>query len=98
MEATDNGSHQAGIPPDKAYRTGIPATKILINDEPRGVVLSAFEHRLDRTARTYLFVHRPFIGALESNRLRRGYRVPRTIELVYKRATSAGCGTVTDES
>jgi hypothetical protein len=31
-----------------------------------GVVLSAFEHRLDRTARTYL----SFIGAPESDRLR----------------------------
>jgi hypothetical protein len=30
-----------------------------------GVVLSAFEHRLDRTARTYL----SFIGAPESDRL-----------------------------
>ena len=35
-----------------------------------GVVLSAFEHRLDRTARTYL----SFIGAPESDRHR---RIPR---------------------
>lgn len=39
-------------------RTCVPA-------ELRGVVLSAFEHRLDRTARTY----RSFIGAPESDRL-----------------------------
>ena len=45
-----------------------------------GVVLSAFEHRLDRTARTHL----SFIGAPESDRLLQGYRVPRAIELVYQ--------------
>ena len=39
-------------------RTCVPA-------ELPGVVLSAFEHRLDRTARTYL----SFIGAQESDRL-----------------------------
>ena len=39
-------------------RTCVPA-------ELPGVVLSAFEHRLDRTARTYL----SFIGAPESDRL-----------------------------
>jgi hypothetical protein len=38
--------------------TGVPA-------ELPGVVLSAFEHRLDLTARTYL----SFIGAPESDRL-----------------------------
>ena len=45
-----------------------------------GVVLSAFEHRLDRTARTYLSL----IGAPEWDRLPQGYRVPRAIELVYQ--------------
>jgi len=40
----------------------------------------AFEHRLDRTARTCL----SFIGAPESDRLPQGYRVPRAIELVYQ--------------
>ena len=39
-------------------RTCVPA-------ELPGVVLSAFEHRFDRTARTYL----SFIGAPESDRL-----------------------------
>jgi hypothetical protein len=43
-------------------------------------VLSAFEHHLDRTARTYL----SFIGAPESDRLPYGYRVPRAIELEYQ--------------
>ena len=47
--------------------------------------LSAFEHRLERTARTWL----SFIGAPEWDRLPQGYRVPRAIELVYQRATSA---------
>ena len=45
-----------------------------------GVVLSAFEHRLDRTARTWL----SFIGAPESDRLQQGYRVPTAIEMVYQ--------------
>src|SRR3984893_5615281 len=44
-------------------RTCVPA-------ELPGVVLSAFEHRLDRTARTYL----SFIGVPESDRLPSGYR------------------------
>ena len=56
-----------------------------VPEELPGVVLSASEHRLDRTARTYL----SFIGAPESDRLPEGYHVPRTIELVYKRASSA---------
>src|SRR4029077_19926631 len=45
-----------------------------------GVVLSAFEHRLDRTARTYL----SFIGAPASERIPKGYRVTRAIALVYQ--------------
>jgi hypothetical protein len=44
-----------------------------------GVVLSAFEHRLDRTARTYLSL----IGAPKSAAYRR-CRVQRAIELVYQ--------------
>ena len=42
-------------------------------------MLSAFEHSLDRTARTYL----SFIGAPESAAYRRG-AAPRTIELAYQ--------------
>jgi hypothetical protein len=42
-------------------------------------LLSAFGHRLGRTARTYL----SFIGAPESAAYRR-YPVPRTIELAYQ--------------
>ena len=39
--------------------------ELAYQQELPGVVLSAFEHRLDRTARTYL----SFIGAPESDRL-----------------------------
>jgi hypothetical protein len=54
--------------------------ELCVPAELPGVVLSAFEHRLDRTARTYL----SFIGPPESDRLPQGYRVPRAIELVYQ--------------
>ena len=50
--------------------------RVCVPAELPGVVLSAFEHRLDRTARTYL----SFNGAPESDRL----PVPRAIELVYQ--------------